>query len=75
MFELGCHVIDGVVKVLGRPEKVTAHNRSSNRVNDGFADNQLAVLDYSNATATVHSSLIDVDGFKRRQFLINNNYL
>lgn len=70
MFELGCHVMDAVVKVMGRPEKVTAHNRSSSPLKDGFADNQLAVLDYSNGTASVHSSIIDVDGFARRQFVV-----
>ena len=69
MFELGCHVIDSVVKVLGRPSKVTPHTRSSSRLNDGFADNQLAVLDYPKATATVRSS-IKVEGFARRQFVV-----
>ena len=68
MFELGCHVIDAVVTVLGRPQKVTPYNRSV--AADGFADNQLAVLEYPKATATVRSALTEVDGGSRRQFVV-----
>ena len=70
IFELGCHVIDSVVKILGRPQKVTAINRSSSALNDGLADNQLAVLEYPKAAATVRSALIEVDGGPRRQFVV-----
>lgn len=68
MFELGCHVIDAVITVLGRPQKVTPHNRSV--AGDGFADNQLAVLEYPKATVTVRSALVEVDGGPRRQFVV-----
>ena len=68
MFELGCHVIDAVVTILGRPEKVTPYNRSVPA--DGFADNQLAVLEYPKATVTVRSALTEVDGGSRRQFVV-----
>lgn len=68
MFELGCHVIDAVVTVLGRPEKVTPFNRSVPA--DGFNDNQLAVLEYPKATVTVRSALAEVDGGSRRQFVV-----
>ncbi len=68
MFELGCHVIDAVVTILGRPQKVTPHNRSV--AGDGFPDNQLAVLEYPKATVTVRSALTEVDGGSRRQFVV-----
>ena len=68
MFELGCHVIDSVVTVLGRPQQVTAHNGSV--AGDGFADNQLAVLEYPKATVTVRSALTEVEGGVRRQFVV-----
>lgn len=70
MFELGCHVIDSVLAIMGRPEKVTPHNRSSSSANDGFADNQLAVLEYPRATVTVRSAIVEVDGGARRQFAV-----
>lgn len=70
MFELGCHVIDAVVSVLGRPKRVTPYARHSGRYDDGLPDNQLAVLEYPKATVTVRSALQEVDGFARRQFVV-----
>ncbi len=70
MFELGCHVIDAVVKVLGRPTKVTAFNRQTFPEQDSLWDNCLAVFDYPEATATVRSSLVEYDGGRRRQFVV-----
>ena len=37
MFELGCHVIDLVVGVLGAPTKVTPHARHSSKLDDALA--------------------------------------
>jgi predicted dehydrogenase len=70
MFELGCHVIDLVVGVLGKPEKVHPFPRISGRHGDGLADNMLAVLEYPQATATVKSSALEVDGGSRRHFVV-----
>lgn len=70
MFELGCHVIDAVVWMMGRPSKVTAYTRSSSSGNDGFADNQLTVLEYPKAAVTVRSTLLEVEGNSRRQFVV-----
>lgn len=67
MFELGCHIIDSVHRVLGKPEAVTPHIRKGA---DGLADNMLATLDYPKATATVRSALIEPDGGPRRQFIV-----
>lgn len=70
MFELGCHVLDSALNVLGRPQRVTAFNRSSSSLNDGFADNQYAVLDYPHATAVIHSAIVEPGGEARRQFTV-----
>jgi len=70
MFELGCHLIDQVVSLMGPPQKVTAHTRRSFSKKDSFADNQLAVFDYPNATATIRTNFIDPFGGPRRQFSI-----
>ncbi|MEW6302232.1 MAG: Gfo/Idh/MocA family oxidoreductase [Verrucomicrobiota bacterium] len=70
IFELGCHVIDSVVFLLGKPRRVIAYGRSSSTLKDGFLDNQLAVLEYPNATATVRSAMLEVDGGARRQFVV-----
>jgi predicted dehydrogenase len=70
MFELGCHVIDLVHGVLGPPEKVHAFPRHSSDYDDPLVDNMLAVLEYPGATATVRSSLVEVDGGSRRHFVV-----
>ena len=70
MFELGCHLIDAMVKVLGRPDKVTGFSRHTRSEQDDLADNQLAVFEYAKCTATIRSALVEVDGQKRRQFVV-----
>ncbi|MBI5772558.1 MAG: Gfo/Idh/MocA family oxidoreductase [Verrucomicrobia bacterium] len=70
MFELGCHVIDAALVVLGRPERVTAHPRHSSKEKDDLQDNMLAVLEYPRTTVTVRSALLEVDGGARRQFVV-----
>ncbi|MCP4171384.1 MAG: Gfo/Idh/MocA family oxidoreductase [Fuerstiella sp.] len=68
LFELGCHLIDAVVTVLGPPTKVNAFNRNTRPDHDKLMDNCLAVFEYPTATATVRSSVSEVEGFRRRQF-------
>lgn len=68
MFELGCHLIDSVVRVLGAPDKITAYTRKHGT--DGYADHMLAVFEYPRATVTVRSAMIEVQGGARRQFTV-----
>jgi predicted dehydrogenase len=70
MFELGCHIIDLAVGVLGAPEKVTPYPRHSSRRDDALLDNMLAVFEYPGATATVRSSALEVAGFERRHIVV-----
>jgi predicted dehydrogenase len=70
MFELGGHIIDPVIHILGRPTKVTAISRHCSPLDDGLADNQLAVLEYPKATVTVRVALVEIDGGARRQFVV-----
>lgn len=70
MFELGCHLIDAMVKVLGKPDKVTGFTRRTRPRQDNLADNQLVVFEYAGATATIRSALIEVAGQQRRQFVV-----
>jgi predicted dehydrogenase len=70
LFELGCHVIDLVVGLLGKPQEVHPFPRRSARRDDGLQDNMLAVLTYPRATATVKSSALEVEGFERRHLVV-----
>lgn len=70
MFELGGHITDLVVGILGKPEKVTAYPRRSANAADDLVDNMLAVFEYPTATATVKSSALEVEGFDRRHLVV-----
>lgn len=70
MFELGCHLIDLVVGVLGKPNSVTPFSQHVSPKADSLVDNMLAVLEYDKAIASVKSSAVEVDGFARRHFVV-----
>ncbi len=70
MFELGCHMIDLLVSLMGTPTKITAIQQHTGRVEDGLIDNTLAVFEYPHALATVKASAMEVEGFARRHFVV-----
>lgn len=70
MFELGCHLIDAVVTILGAPDEVAPFNRNTRPDFDELRDTCLAVFAYPRATASIRSSVCEVEGFRRRQFVV-----
>jgi predicted dehydrogenase len=53
MFELGCHLIDRAVALLGRPSRVTGRLWHHGPFDDTLADNTLALLEYRKAAAEI----------------------
>jgi len=70
MFELGCHLIDRLVGLIGKPKKITPFSRYAAKSEDRLMDNTLAVFEYPQALATIKSSAIEVEGFTRRHFSV-----
>jgi predicted dehydrogenase len=70
LFELGGHLIDVVVGMLGKPQQVTPYSQRVSPLDDTLADNMLAVLSYPRAIATVKSSAVEVEGSKRRHLVV-----
>jgi predicted dehydrogenase len=70
MFELGCHIVDLVVDVLGAPTHVAPFVQHASTIEDNLNDNMLAVLTYPRAIASVKSSAMEVEGFARRHFVV-----
>jgi predicted dehydrogenase len=68
MFELACHLVDAVVTLLGRPEKVTAFASASRSPADALPDNQLAVLAFPRGSAVIRCNHADPGGSGRRRF-------
>ncbi len=70
LFELGGHVLDLVIAILGQPAKVTGFNQHAARINDDLLDNMLAVLTYPRAIASAKVSAMEVEGFDRRHLVV-----
>lgn len=70
LFELGCHVLDSVIRILGAPESVTGFHQQVGPQRDGLSDNMLAVLRYPKVLATIKSSALEVEGFDRRHLVV-----
>ena len=71
MFELGGHVIDSIVYILGKPYSETAYTLRTK--SDGVADNQFAVFEFEKSIATVRINHMDPFGFPRRRFQISGD--
>ena len=69
MFELGCHMIDAVVTLVGKPAAV--HSFSTPSAADGVKDNQLAVFEYPKTTVTLRVNHTDPFGGPRRRFQVS----
>lgn len=67
-FELACHMLDIVITLLGQPKSV--HTFSTPTASDGVKDNQLAVLEFAKATATLRCNHADPFGGPRRRFQV-----
>lgn len=70
MFDLGSHIIDAVVTVLGAPQKITPFGRQLHSEQDRVVDNQLAVFEYPDALATLRATFVEPQGGDRRQFVV-----
>jgi predicted dehydrogenase len=65
-YDLAGHMLDQIVWLLGRPEKVTSFLRNDDPSLPGFADNTLAVLEYDRAMAVVDIAAMEVRPVARR---------
>ncbi|MDY3303465.1 MAG: Gfo/Idh/MocA family oxidoreductase [Clostridia bacterium] len=70
---LGCHMLDIVLSVLGMPDKVLPMCYATHTYDTESLDYGMAILKYKNASASVRSSAADVNGFIRRQFVVNGS--
>ena len=70
LFELLGHLIDIIVALLGRPDKVTSFLRNDLGHTPEFCDNTMAVFEYEGAMASVESAAMEVNAFPSRRFEI-----
>ncbi len=70
MFELAGHLIDPIVRLFGRPERVTPFLRHDSSERDTLRDNTLAVLEYRQSMALVSSATMQPNASRHRSFEI-----
>jgi len=68
MFEQGCHLIDPLVRLLGKPLKVTPHLKHSSSTDDGLADNTVAVFEFARALGIITSAPLQPNAGSHRFF-------
>ncbi|MDQ0291297.1 Gfo/Idh/MocA family protein [Oligosphaera ethanolica] len=68
MYIFGGHLIDLVISLLGRPQKVTPYQRKTR--DDNLYDNGFAVMEYPRATASIRTSVVEIDGMKHRRLIV-----
>lgn len=67
MFELGCHVIDQLVRLMGAPRNVSTALRTHGQP-DRLADNTVAVFEFPKALGIVHVNLLHPGAGAHRAF-------
>ena len=65
-FDLGGHMLDQVVWMLGRPERVTSFLRSDTDDVPGFSDNTLVVYEFDQALAFIDIAAMETRPMARR---------
>ena len=71
-FIFTCHLIDMVVTLMGKPEKIRPFLLKTR--NDGVIDNSLTVFDYPNGgIATMRTCINEVEGFKYRYLTVRGS--
>ena len=73
MYILGCHLIDLIVYIMGKPQKIHTFLKHTRLEGIDVDDNNLAVMEYEKALARVFVSSVEVNGYGRRQFVISGS--
>jgi predicted dehydrogenase len=68
LFELGSHLLDAIVRLLGRPNKVTPFLRRHGKAADDFKDNNVAVFEYDHALAVLTNTALQEAKLGQRSF-------
>ena len=71
MFIFACHLIDLVVTLLGRPDRIVPFQRQTRSdVDVEMCDNGLIVFEYPRTTVTIRTASLEVEGYERRQLVV-----
>jgi predicted dehydrogenase len=68
MFDLGSHLIDATVRLLGKPKTLSPFLRHHGNFEDSLQDNNVAVLEYERATAILVNAALQAGATPQRSF-------
>jgi predicted dehydrogenase len=68
LFELGSHLIDAMVRLMGRPTAIHSVLRTHGDSKDNFADNTVAVFEFPRAIGIVSSATLQPNSNQYRSF-------
>ncbi len=74
MFFLGCHMVDLVYLIQGRPKKVHAFNRSTGFAGLPALDHGLALFEYEHGISSIRANSTEINGYGRRQLVVCGEY-
>lgn len=67
LFELGCHPMDFIIGLMGKPSRTLGVCRTDYRADTPLADNTVAVLEFAAGIGIVESAMMEVAAFARRR--------
>ncbi len=70
MFIFGCHLIDLILLLQGKPDRIVPFQKRTGLDGIDVPDNGLAILEYPRCGATGRTSSFEVNGYGRRQLVI-----
>lgn len=70
MFFLGCHLVDLILQLQGKPENIIPLNRSTGHMGVTAEDFGMAVFEYPNGVSFAKVNATEMGGFARRQLVV-----
>lgn len=70
LYFLGCHMIDFVYSIMGKPEEIITLSVSSGVQGTTAEDFGMAVFKYKNGVSFAKSSAVEIGGYERRQLVV-----
>ena len=69
MFFLGCHLVDLILQIQGKPKQIVPLNKRTNCETDAL-DFAMAVFEYERGVSFVKTTALEIGGYARRQLVV-----
>ena len=71
MFFLGCHLVDLVLQIQGKPVNIIPYNKASGVEGVTAKDLCMSIFEYENGVSFVKTTAVELGGLERRQLVVN----